>query len=176
MPAQWLIEPLDRRRHERGSFDCGNNELNNWLVRFAGQYEERDLARTYVATFAGDSRVVGYYSVCSHHVQFECLPQTEAKGLPKHQHVPVVLLGKLAVCKSVQGQGLGAILLFGALRLAEHVSQRIGARAVEVDAIDGAARDFYLKHGFVPLADDPNHLFMAMRFIRKMNLPPWTES
>lgn len=101
MPSEWLIEPLDRKRHERKSFDCGNDELNNWLVQFAGQYEERDLARTYVATLAGDSRVVGYYSVCSHHVQFASLPQTEAKGLPKNQHVPVVLLGKLAVCKSV---------------------------------------------------------------------------
>ncbi|MGH7194237.1 MAG: GNAT family N-acetyltransferase [Candidatus Saccharimonadales bacterium] len=176
MPPEWLIEPLDRKRHERKSFDCGTGELNNWLIQFAGQYEERDLARTYVATLPGDSRVVGYYSVCSHHVQFESVPQTEAKGLPKHQHVPVVLLGKLAVCTSVQGRGLGAVLLFDALRLAEHVSRRIGARAVEVDAIDSRARNFYLKHGFAPLADDPEHLFMAMRFIRKLNLPPWTGS
>ena len=170
---QWLIEPLDRKRHERRSFDCGNDELNEWLVKFAGQYEERDLSRTYVAMLPTDARVVGYYSVCSHHVEFECLPQTEAKGLPRQQHLPVVLLGKLAVCKSVQGQGLGAILLFDALRLAEHASQRIGARAVEVDAIDENARQFYLKHGFIPLTDDPNHLFMAMRFIRNLNLPPW---
>lgn len=68
------------------------------------------------------------------------------------------------------------MLLFDALRLSEHVSQRIGARAVEVDAIDSRARDFYLKHGFVPLADDQDHLFMSIRFIRKMNLPPWMGS
>lgn len=74
----------------------------------------------------------------------------------------------------MQGQGLGAVLLFDALRLAEHVSQRIGARAVEVDAIDDPARKFYLRHGFTPLADDPHHLFMSMGFIRKMNLPVWT--
>ncbi|HQU44029.1 MAG: hypothetical protein B7Z73_05040 [Planctomycetia bacterium 21-64-5] len=175
MARQWTIEPLDRKRHDRRSFDCGHDELNDWLANFAGQYEERDLARTYVATLPDDSSVVGYYSVCSRHVRFECLPVAEAKGLPRHQHVPVVLIGKLAVSKSVQGQGLGTILLFDALRLAEHVSQQIGARAVEVDAIDDAARQFYLKSGFVPLADDPHHLFMSMRFIRKMNLPPWSQ-
>lgn len=166
---------MDRKRHERRSFDCGNGELNDWLANIAGQYAERDLARTYVATLPGESGVVGYYSVCSHHVQFDCLSAAEAKGLPRHQHLPVVLLGKLAVCKSAQGQGLGRILLFDALRLAEHVSQQIGARAVEVDAIDENAHEFYLKHGFVALTDDANHLFLSMRFIRKMNLPPWRD-
>lgn len=172
MPAQWQIEPLDRKRHDRKSFGC-NSELNDWLATLAGQYEQRDLARTYVATFPASERVVGYYSLCTHHVQFEALPKSEAKGLPAHQHVPVVLLGKLAVCRSVQGQGLGAILLFDAIRLAEHISHSVGARAVEVDAINEEARRFYLKHGFVSLVDDPCHLFMPMRFIRKMNLPTW---
>lgn len=169
----WLIERLERDRHDRRHFDCGNVDLNRWLENVAGQYEDRDLARTYVATLPDDPRVLGYYAVASHHVQFEWLPAPEAKGLPKHQHLPVILLGKLAVCRSVQGQGLGGIMLLDALRLAEHVSARIGARAVEVDAIDDTAKAFYTKHGFVELLDNPNHLYMSMRLIRKLNLPPW---
>lgn len=173
MSMPWRIEPLDRKRHDRQSFDCGNSELNSWLATRAGQYEDRDLARTYVATLQGSDQVVGYYSVCTHHVQFEILPKSEAKGLPAHQQVPVVLLGKLAVCRSVQGHGLGTILLFDALRLAEHISHHIGTRAVKVDALGDEARRFYLKHGFISLQDDPRHLFMSMTFIRKMKLPPW---
>ena len=75
------------------------------------------------------------------------LPTAEAKGLPRLD-VPVVLIGKLAVDRSVQGQGLGALLLVDALRRSLQISEQVGIGAVEVDAIDDAARNFYLKFGF----------------------------
>ena len=87
--------------------------------------------------------------------------------------VPVVLLGRLAVDRSVQGQGLGSLLLIDALRRAQHLAEHVGIRAVEVDAIDEAARQFYSRFGFVPLLDDPNHLFLPMPVIRKLGLPPF---
>jgi GNAT superfamily N-acetyltransferase len=86
--------------------------------------------------------------------------------------VPVVLLGRLAVDRTVQGRGLGSFLLIDALRRAQHSSEQVGIRAVEVDALDDAARRFYLKFGFVSLADDLNHLFLAMHVVRKLGLPP----
>jgi len=67
---------------------------------------------------------------------------------------------------------LGAFLLVDALRRIIHVSKHVGVRAVEVDAFDDAARNFYLKFGFVPLIDDKRHLFLPMHVIRKLNLPP----
>lgn len=48
----------------------------------------------------------------------------------------------------------------------------VGIRAVEVDALDGAARNFYLKFGFRSLLDDPRHLFLTMAAIRKLKLDP----
>ncbi|MEX2114801.1 MAG: hypothetical protein WD845_16530 [Pirellulales bacterium] len=54
----------------------------------------------------------------------------------------------------------------------QHIADQAGLRAIEVDAIDAAARTFYLKYGFVPLADDPRHLFLPLHVIRKLNLPP----
>ena len=51
-------------------------------------------------------------------------------------------------------------------------TEEVGIRAVEVDASDDAARRFYLKFGFVPLVDDPNHLFLTIHVIRKLGLPP----
>jgi GNAT superfamily N-acetyltransferase len=86
--------------------------------------------------------------------------------------VPVVLLGRLAVDRSTQGQGLGALLLIDALRRAQFLSDQIGIRAVEVEAIDDAARDFYQRFGFTPLADAPRHLYLSMQAIRGLNLPP----
>lgn len=166
----WEVEKFGRS-HDRSQFDCGTPLLTDWLSKQASQYEKRDLARTYVAVRPGEKTVLGYYAISNHRVSFESLPEDQAQGLPRLD-IPVVLLGRLAVDKSVQGQGLGAFLLIDALRRAVHISDQIGIRAVEVDAIDQSARTFYLKYGFVPLRDDEFHLFLPIRVIRKLNLPP----
>lgn len=166
----WTIERL-RSGHDRTAFDCGNPVLDEWLKQRAGQFEKRDLARTYVATEPGSGVVRGYYAISNHRVMHEALPAEEVKGLPRLD-VPVVLLGRLAVDLTTQGQGFGSLLLIDALRRAQHLAKHVGIRAVEVDAIDDAARQFYLRFGFVPLLDAPNHLFLSMQVIRRLGLPP----
>jgi GNAT superfamily N-acetyltransferase len=113
--------------------------------------------------------VLGYYAISTHGVRREDLPDEQAKGLPR-MDVPVVLLGRLAVDKSAQGCGLGSLLLLDALRRVELLAEEVGIRAVEVDAIDDTARNFYLKFGFMPLLDDLGHLFLPMPAIRKLGL------
>lgn len=145
--------------------------LNRWLKQQASQYEKRGLARTYVLVNEQDPTVRGYYAIANHAVVFNALPTELAKGLPQID-VPVVLLGRLAVDRSLQGQQLGELLLLDALRRAEYLAQKIGIRAVEVEAINAQAKQFYEKYGFIPLADDTHHLFLPIRTIRKLMLPP----
>jgi GNAT superfamily N-acetyltransferase len=172
MTERWSIEPLNRA-HDRTQFDCGQSTLNDWLSVRAGQFERKDLSRTFVAVEAGDQVVRGYYALATHRVMFDQLPPDAAKGLPRLD-VPVVLLGRLAVDLTVQGQGLGSILLIDALRRTAQLAREIGIRAVKVDAIDDAARSFYLKFGFRPLLDDPRHLFLPMQEIRKLKFDATT--
>jgi len=129
------------------------------------------LARTYVAVKPGDVKVLGYYALSNHQVCYEALPEEQSKGLPTID-VPVVLLGRLAVDKTVQRQGLGEYLLLDAMRRADYISQHLGVRAVEVHALDDAARRFYLRYGFVSLRDDRRHLFLPIQVIRQLRLPP----
>src|SRR4051794_35975350 len=96
---QWMIERLDRQ-HDRRQFDCGIAALNDWLQKLASQHERRDLARTYVAVLPDDQRVLGYYAIATHRVSYDALPEDQARGLPRID-VPVVLLGRLAVDRSV---------------------------------------------------------------------------
>jgi GNAT superfamily N-acetyltransferase len=168
--AAWIVARLGTD-HERAPFDCGNARLNDWLTQRAGQFDRRDLARTYVAVRPGEQVVLGYYAISSHAVRYVTLTDDQSKGLP-HIDVPVVLLGRLAVDRSEQGKGLGGFLLIDALRRAEHLAAHIGVRAVEVDAIDDTARAFYVRHGFIAFKDDPQHLFLPMTVIRKLRLPP----
>lgn len=168
--ANWSIRRLDRG-HERLRFDCGQSLLNDWLKSRAGQFDRRDLSRTYVATQVNDVLVCGFYAISTHRVMYEALSREESKGLPRLD-IPVVLLGRLAVDLTAQGQGLGSLLLVDALRRAAQISEHVGVHAVEVDAIDEAAKTFYLKFGFRPLLDDPRHLLMPMHEIRKLKLDP----
>jgi GNAT superfamily N-acetyltransferase len=168
--ATWMIERLSKS-HDRSKFDCGHLVLNEWLRDRAGQFDRRDLSRTFVATGPAESLVRGYYAICTHRVVYDVLPASEGKGLPRLD-VPVVLIGRLAVDRSVQGQGLGALLLVDALRRSLSISEQVGVRAVEVDALDEPARNFYLKFGFRALLDDPRHLFLPLHEIRKLKLDP----
>lgn len=170
--AGWTIQRLDRPHH-RKPFDCGNDALNDWLLKRVSQFEKRDLSRAYVAVREGELRVYGYYALSTHRVRYETLPPEQSKGLP-HIDVPVVLLGRLAIDRTAQGQGLGSLLLVDALRRAELVATQVGVRAVEVDAIDESARRFYTKFGFTSLLDDRNHLFLSIKAVRALELPPLT--
>ncbi len=115
---------------------------NDWFAKNVSQFDKKDLARAYVLVRRGDSAIKGYYALSNHRVVYEALPNDQAKGLPPID-IPVVLIGRLAVDLSAQGQRLGEFLLTDALRRAEYLAERIGIQAVEVDAVNQAAKRFY---------------------------------
>jgi GNAT superfamily N-acetyltransferase len=161
--TDWQIEPFTKD-HERGEFYCGKESLDEFLRSLVSQYEKRKLGRTYVAVPVGQKKVYGYYTLASAAVSFSSLPVKTSKKLPRHP-VPVVLLGRLAVDQSMQGQGLGRTLLMDALKRVLELSERLGVFAVEVKAIDREAMEFYQRYGFVPLLDDELHLFLPTQTI-----------
>jgi GNAT superfamily N-acetyltransferase len=160
----WRIERLGRS-HDRSGFDCGKGPLDDFLRSLVSQYEKRNLGRTYVALRQGEKRILGYYTLASGAISFQHLPADAARRLPKHP-VPVILLARLAVDRSAQGSGLGRTLLVDALKRSLGLADRLGIHAVEVDAIDAAAKAFYEKFGFVPLLDSEFHLYLPMATIK----------
>jgi GNAT superfamily N-acetyltransferase len=166
--AEWRIEPL-RASHERSEFSCGKASLDDFLRLRASQYEKRRLGRTYVALFPGAMTVAGYYTLAAGAIAIANLPPEAAKRLPKHP-VPVIMLGRLGVDQKARGQGLGKALLRNALHRSLDLSEQLGLFAVEVLAIDSDAKEFYIKYGFVPLADNDLHLFLPIRTIEEGNL------
>jgi len=158
------IETLSSH-HDRHSFDCGVEELNTYLQRYSGQHERKGMGRTYVATEAGETRVLGYYTISSSSIAFEIVPE----NLPRHP-VPVALIGRLAVDKSVRKRRLGETLLIHALQSIQRAAKIVGIYAAVVDAFDESARRFYLKYGFEELNDDRLHLYLPMKTIERLNL------
>jgi GNAT superfamily N-acetyltransferase len=76
------------------------------------------------------------------------------------------LLGRLAVDGSEQGHGLGAALLQHALAIAVTAADQHGVRALFVNALDDAARRFYVNYGFEPSPTNPLDLMMLIKDIK----------
>jgi GNAT superfamily N-acetyltransferase len=159
----WTVESF-QKKHERSAFSCGQPTLDDFIRTRVSQYEKRRLGKTYVAIVPGNLQVIGYYTLSAGAVAFKQLPSKATQKLPKHP-VPVVLLARLAVDQSFQGKRLGESLLLDALQRALDLSANLGIHAVEVDAVDLAAGAFYQKYGFIPLLDDPLHLYLPIKTV-----------
>jgi GNAT superfamily N-acetyltransferase len=159
--AAAFTERYDPAAHEVVDFACGEELLDRWLHRYAGQGERRDATRTFVATDE-QGTVRGYYTLVVG--QLEHVEATEAvrKGLSRHFPIPVAILARLAVDERSQGQGLGASLLKDALERICRAAQEVAVRAVVVHAINQAAVDFYERFGFRGLSETPRSLMITL--------------
>ena len=159
-----IITPLGKQ-HDRKAFDCGEASLNQYLDRYASQDARRRVYRVFVASPLGEPRlVIGYYSLSAGSLAAADLPAKFRRRLPRYP-VPVVLLGRLAIAKSHQGKGLGAILIADALQRIALASQVMAVYAVVVDALNNRAAEFYQQFGFIPLPSQPLKLLLPMESV-----------
>jgi GNAT superfamily N-acetyltransferase len=142
--VQFVAEQLSVTHH-LGEFDSGRPELDQWLVEHALDAATRRTARTFV-WHRGDRVVVAYYSLTAHLLQREELPRSLGRGGPRQ--IPAVLLARLGLERSLQGQRLGGALLAEGLTRVLAATETVAARFVVVDAIDEHAAAFYEHHGF----------------------------
>jgi GNAT superfamily N-acetyltransferase len=166
-PPGLRLERLDAH-HDLSGFASGNEELDSWLGRHALAAQQMDSARTFLLVRDSEdvkNRVAGYFSLTMGSVLRAQAPPRLVRGLPAYP-VGMVLLARLAVDRSEQGQGLGALLLAEALRKAVAAGEAAAARLVVVDAIDDDAAKFYSHHGFIAAPGYPLRLYRRMKDIR----------
>jgi GNAT superfamily N-acetyltransferase len=161
-----LTERYDPARHDVAHFACGQESLDRWLQRYAGQGERRNATRTFVATDEqGAAR--GYYTLVAGQLEHAEATETVRKGLSHHFPIPVAILARLAVDERSQGQGLGVRLLDDALERVCRAAQEVAVRAVVVHAIDDAAAGFYKRFGFHGLSAAPLTLMVTLAELRQ---------
>jgi len=158
------VEKL-RPDHPIESFNCGREELNRYLQRFAWQNQRAGAAQTYLG-LSGDA-IIGYYTLAVGHVTREEAPERLSKALARHP-VPIMLLARLAIDHRWQGQGVGKALLKDAMLRTLQAADMAGVRAFAVHAKDEEARRFYLKFDFIPSPSDPMHLFVLLKDVRRL--------
>jgi GNAT superfamily N-acetyltransferase len=156
--------PLERN-DIRDGLHCGVASLDTWLIEQAPSADAAGSARTYVVVDDERDRIVGYYALTVASLEREEATGRASRGMPHHP-IPAMLLARLAVDESVQGDGIGATLLADAMQRTLLVAEETGIRLLLVHAVDEDARSFYLHYGFEPSPSDPMNLQLLIKDIR----------
>ena len=154
-------------QHDRRAFDCGVEALNRYLQQQASQDIRNKVATVLVMVDSASESTAGFYRLSAASVSLGSLPEEIKKRLPRYPIQPAILLGRLAIDRRYQGQGLGELLLFNALRRSLLLSDELAAMSILVDAKDDRARSFYERFGFLRLVDDERRLVIPMRIIQR---------
>jgi GNAT superfamily N-acetyltransferase len=144
--------------HQIDSFDSGNAQLDDWLKRRALKNELEGASRTYVLC-AGES-VVAYYCLANGAVAQAMATGGVRRNMP--EPIPVMVIGRLAVDRQWQRQGIGRSLLRDAILRTLQAAEIVGIRAILIQAISQEAKQFYEQCGFKASPIDPMTLMVKI--------------
>jgi len=154
-------EPLNED-HRVDAFASGAATLDAWLSRKARANQASGASRTYV--LCRGRRVVGFYALAAGSVSHDLSPRKLRQNMP--DPVPVVVLGRLAIDASEQGNGLGRALLRDAVLRITAAAHEVGIAAIVAHALNDRAKAFYLRYGFTETVIEPMTLFARIRDVK----------
>jgi GNAT superfamily N-acetyltransferase len=161
----WHAEPISRK-HDRNSFDCGELALNEFLRQHSRKSHDKGAAKTFLAVSNSDGKtILGFYSLCPASLEYARVPGVVRKG-PALQDVPVFRLGRLAVSRAFQGEGLGGQLILAAGRRCLLAAAEVGGVAILIDAKSERAAKWYASYGAFALLDAPPSLLLPLATVQ----------
>ena len=146
--------------HSLNDFDCGDPTLNKWLKRYAMLNQQANSARTFVV--CKEKSVIGFYALAVGSIEHETAGKRIKKGIARHP-IPVMILARLAVDLTFQGQRVGSGLLKDAVLRTLAAADLAGIRAIFIHAKDEKARRFYERFDFEPSPIDPMKLMLLLK-------------
>jgi ribosomal protein S18 acetylase RimI-like enzyme len=150
--------------HDRAAFCSGVDALDQYFREHVTQDVRRHVSNCFVLLDA-DAQVAGYYTFAAASIPLAELPEGLARRLPRYPSLPAGLIGRLAIDRYYQGQGLDALLVVDAVARAMRAEPAI--YALVVDAKDDNAAAFYARLGFKPFLSQKNRLFIPVSEIAK---------
>lgn len=165
MPIQF--GPLDDK-DDRAAFSCGQPDLDDWFHRRAGQDDERNIARVFVAR--DEHGIVGFYSLSVFTLAADQLPEKIARKLPRYGEIPAVLLGRFARHTRMRGLGVGELLMADVIKRVLQWNHEVAIYAIVTDAKDEKLSEFYQSFGFQPLPSRPLRLFLPLATAQKASV------
>ncbi len=153
-----VIEEITRR-HNRKCFDCGVDDLNQFLRHQARQKSAKQISKTYVICKTAEStNIIGYHTLTGYSVT----TPPPHKDYNKYPHpLNAVKLARLAVDRLYQKERVGEKLLIDAIYRTVLVAEQISAIGLYVDPMTPDVIPFYQQYGFLA-AEPSNHSQLEM--------------
>ena len=137
--------------YQFGNFDCGEPDLNDFLLADAKDYASRLLAVTYI--IEADNDVAAFFSLSNDRISLTGSDKATWRRIkstfPHRKHrsdYPAVKIGRLGVDYRYRGHRLGSSIL-DLVKKAFVTNNRTGCCFVTVDALPSAL-GFYEQNGF----------------------------
>lgn len=152
-----------------GSFDCGDDDLNDFLLNDAKAFQKKQIAFTYILEDEG--KILAYFCLLNDKIARQDSSNSMWKKIKKEFPIekqfssyPAVKIGRFAVDKSVRGSGLGSELMTSLKFLLQEKHTVSAFRFITVDAYINAI-PFYEKNDFrLLMPSDPSEHTKTMFF------------
>lgn len=162
---------LLKENNDFRNFDCGNNDLNEFLKEDSLFQKNMMLNTTYLAFYR--EQLIGFLTVSADSINLRDLGENyknffQNKDIP-YKRFPAIKLGRFAVDSSFQKNGVGNFLMKNFLDYIIYSSEKIGFRFVSVDAYIPAYK-FYKNHYFEPISRNFDKTFEKYEKIKNIDL------
>ena len=143
------------------SFDCGDDDLNDFIMNRADDYHKAMLAVTYVFEHKASGKIIGYFSLANDKVSIDdFVSNTEFNRFRRKRFTnekrirsyPSVKICRLGIDNDFRGYGVGTKLI-NFIKLFYSKDNKAGCRFLTVDAYHNAVA-FYERNMFQILRDD----------------------
>lgn len=139
------------------NFDCGDFDLNGFLVEDALNFSEKRIANTFV--LEDDGNIVAYFCILNDKISQQEVTNSQwkkiKKGFPYGKHFssyPAIKIGRFAVSADYRGQNLGTDLMNLLKGMLNDNPNYSAFRFLTVDAYMSAI-GFYQKNHFKLLSE-----------------------
>jgi GNAT superfamily N-acetyltransferase len=132
--------------HDLSDFDSGEPSLDEWLKKRALANAAIGASRTYLTCRSGSLSAAGFYAIAMGQILNQEATGAMRRNMPLQ--IPAIMLGRLAVDRKSQGQGLGKMLLTDAVQRSLMAAAEVSARLIVVHALSPDAEAFYRRFGF----------------------------
>ncbi|CDL99940.1 acetyltransferase, GNAT family [Bacteroides xylanisolvens SD CC 2a] len=149
-------------------FNCGNDDLNGFLLEDARFYREKLIANTFI--MEDDDETIAFFSLLNDKISQTTIDKNYwrklRKAFPHRKHLgsyPAVKIGRLGVATSHRGEGIGTDIISAVKQMLINRQSVSATRFLTVDAYLSAV-PFYERNGFHPLINQPCEDTLPMYF------------
>lgn len=138
-------------------FDCGDEDLNSFLVEDAKSFLDKRIATSYL--LVDSDNIVAYFCLLNDKISRQDVTKSQWKkirgGFPERKQFgsyPAVKIGRFAVSSKYRGRNIGTDLMNLLKDMLNGNPNYSAFRFLTVDAYISAI-NFYLKNNFKPLSE-----------------------